>query len=241
MIVNAVSKGWEVIFQRAHEMLATQIAYHWQKAQRPERWTELLAAISEHDNRQEGWHGSYHLSEAGAPQDFSMQDFSLQQARTITDVSRYKSRYVALLISMHTSYLYEALRGKNKETDHFLDEQQQLQQNYRKSLGISKAEADKAYALMQWADRCSLILCKNELPPDERRLEVFYDPSNKPHYIWQRPDSSLGVTPWPFDVPNFEVWVEYRLLEQLRFNSDEELASALLSTNVEEKKWVFKK
>lgn len=241
MIVNQLSTGWEVIFQRAHEMLATQIAFHWQEEQRPDRWVELLAAISEHDNRQEGWHGSYHLNKAGAPTDFSMQEFSLKQAREITDVSRYKSRFVSLLISMHTSYLYEHLRGKNQEADRFLDDQKVLQQNYRKSLGMSKAETESAYALLHWADRCSLILCKGELPADERRLEVFRDPADQPHYIWQRADESLGVDPWPFNKSGFTVWVEYRQLNQLQFESDKELADALFAAKIEERHWLFRK
>lgn len=242
MIVNQVNEGWELIFQRAHEMLATQIAYHWQQTERPERWIEFLAAISEHDNRQEGWHGSYHLSKAGAPLDFSLQDFSLHQARAITDVAGYKSRYVALLISMHTSFLYERLRGKNKETDQFLDDQQQLQQKHRKSLALSKSQADNAYALFYWADRCSLILCKNELPADERRLEVFRGPSGTAHYIWQRSSNgSLTVEPWPFEESGFTVCVESRVLPQLRFSTDQELANALFAAEVKEKKWVFKK
>lgn len=241
MIVNQLNTGWEIIFQRAHEMLATQIAWHWQEAQRPERWTELLVAISEHDNRQESWHGRYHLNKAGAPKDFSMQDFSLKQAREITNVSRYKSRFVSLLISMHTSYLYEPLRGKNKETDRFLDDQQLLQKDYRKSLGMSKAEVNAAYALMHWADRCSLILCKNELPADERHLEVFHDPADQPYYIWQRSEGSLGVDPWPFNKTNFKVEVEYRQLKQLAFDSDKELAEALMAAKIHEKQWVFKK
>lgn len=241
MIVNQLSTGWEIIFQRAHEMLATQIAFHWQEAQRPERWVELLAAISEHDNQQEGWHGSHHLTKAGAPADFSTLGFSLKQAREITDVSRYKSRFVDLLISMHTSYLYEPLRGKNSETDQFLDDQKLLQQNHRKSLGMSKAEADAAYSLMHWADRCSLILCKGELPADERRLEVFRDPADTPYFIWQRSEGSLGVDPWPFEKNHFKVWVEYRQLQQLQFNSDEALAAALLAAKTEERSWLFRK
>ena len=242
MIVNQISNGWEVIFQRAHEMLAMQIAQYWKKAQRPERWAELLSAISEHDNQQEGWRGSRHLTDTGAPIDFTLKGFSLKQARGVTEVSKYKSRYVSLLISMHTSYLYESLRGQNKETNQFLDDQLELQRNWMKSLRISKSEASKAYNLLQWNDRCSLILCKNQLPADERRLEVFKDTEGNTNFIWQRKDNnSIGVEPWPFEEKEFRVWVESRTLEQLQFKSDEELAKALLAADVEEKVWVFRK
>lgn len=241
MIVNQGSNGWEVIFQRAHEMLAMQIAHYWKEAQRPERWAELLSAISEHDNQQEGWGGKKHLTTKGAPIDFTLKGFSLEQARGVTEVSKYKSRYVSLLISMHTSYLYESLRGQNKEIDQFLDDQLELQRNWIKSLGISKTEASRDYNLLQWNDRCSLILCKNQLPADERRLEVFEDPEGNTNFIWQRKDKSIGVDPWPFEEKEFRVWVEARTLEQLQFKNDNELAQALFAADVEEKVWVFRK
>lgn len=241
MIVNAVPQGWEVIFQRAHELLAQQIAYYWKRSQRPRRWVELLSAIGVHDNRQEGWHKRYHLTPNGTPRDFTMQEFPYAQAREVTAVTRYKSRYVCLLVSMHTSFLYEPLRGTDKEINQFLHEQQLLQKNCLHSLKISKEEAERGYRLLHWADRCSLILCKKKLPPDERRLEVSRGPNDKPYYIWQRRDSSLAVEPWPFEQVEFTVWVESRTLSQLRFEKDEELAKALLAAGVEEQEWVFRK
>lgn len=241
MIVNTTPQGWEVIFQRAHELLAQQIAAHWQAKQRPVRWLELLSAIGEHDNRQEGWHERYHLTPSGAPKDFSMQDFSLSQAREVTDVTQYKSRFVSLLISMHTSYLYEHLRGSSKEVDQFLNDQEILQKNWRSSLNMSIAHADKAYRLFHWADRCSLILCKNELPADQRRLEIFKGPQKETYYILKRKDKSLEVEPWPFEEDEFTVWVESRTLSQLSFENDEALVKALFDCAVEEKSWVFRK
>ena len=241
MIVNQLPNGWEVIFQRAHEMLAMQIARHWKTEKRPDRWAELLSAVAEHDNRQEGWKGSSHLTKAGAPMDFTHKGFSLEQAKGVTEVARYKSRFVALLISMHTSYLYEPLRGTNKQITEFLDEQKQLQKDWIKSLHIRQADAQKAYNLLHWTDRCSLILCKNELPADERKLEVFQEPEGNTSFIWQRKNGELGVDPWPFEEPAFEVWVESRNLEKLAFKDDQELADALLAAKVEEKHWLFKK
>ncbi|WP_243902450.1 DUF3891 family protein [Aetokthonos hydrillicola] len=49
MIVNQHQKGWEVIYHRAHALLAAQIAGHWHPKLRPIRWLETIAAISHHD------------------------------------------------------------------------------------------------------------------------------------------------------------------------------------------------
>lgn len=241
MIVNPVPEGWEVIFQRAHELLALQLASYWLPEKRPARWMEVLSAISDHDNQQEPWHGRSHLSKAGAPLDFSMKPFSLQQARAVCQTAQYKSRTVSLLISMHISYLYEPLRGQQKELDAFLDEQLGQQKSWRKALKLSKEEAQRAYHLVQWADRCSLILCRNELPADERKLEIFQGPEEETYTLFQRRDESVGVEPWCFSEDEFRVYVESRTLKQLGFSSDEELAEALRQAAIVEKSWTFRR
>jgi hypothetical protein len=242
MIVNATDKGWEVIFQRAHELLAVHIGWHWHPNARPGRWIETLTALGDHDNQQDSWQGSQHLTKKGAPLDFSQKVFSLQQAQNVVEVARYKSLYVALLISMHTSYLYNSLRGQSPETDQFLDEQEKNQQQWRKILKINKQQAEAAYRLLHWCDRCSLILCRRQLPEDECTLEVFQGPDGTSHHIWQRSkDRSLCIEPWPFDTKTFEVSVETRNLEQLSFENDQALAQALMAARVVERRWTFKK
>jgi hypothetical protein len=242
MIVNASSGGWEVIFQRAHELLAMQLGWHWQAHERPDYWLETLSAIGDHDNEQDEWKASNHLTKAGAPIDFSQKEFSLQQAESVVEVAQYKSRYVALLISMHVSYLYESLRGSKKEIDQLLDAQLALQKQWRTSLKLSKEKAEAAYRLLHWCDRCSLILCRRQLPEDERRLEVFQGPDKQTYQLWQREkDDSICVEPWPFAHTEFEVWVEARTLSQLSFKNDQELARALQEAKVEERRWQFRK
>ena len=158
MIVNTDPKGWEVIHQRAHGLLAMQIASMWRRDQRPSRWVETLLAIAEHDDGQEDWTGTNHINEAGAPLDFIHKPFNMVQLKRVTELSQHKGRWTALLISMHMSFLYESMRGKGKELDTFLDQQKEQQEQWRKALKITLQEVKSAYALMQWCDRFSLIL-----------------------------------------------------------------------------------
>lgn len=51
MIVNLIEEGWEVIYHRAHALLAAQIGGHWRKKDSPERLYETLAAISHQDRK----------------------------------------------------------------------------------------------------------------------------------------------------------------------------------------------
>ncbi len=241
MIVNTSVQGWEIIYQRAHGLLASKIGYHWKDKDRPDRWVETLTAISEHDDGQENWKGSYHITDAGAPEDFMLQEFSIGQAREVTGIAKYKSRWIAMMISMHVSYLYESLRGKSKEIDDFLDEQLANQKVYRKELKIKQSDAEKAYRLIHFCDRLSLILCQSQIPDDGRKLEIFTLPNGKNSYLSQRKDNSIKVEPWVFDVNEFEISVEVHCVDDLKFSSDTDFSKAMDEATVREKKWVFKK
>ncbi len=241
MIVNATQKGWDIIFQRAHALLAGQLAMQWKISQRPKRWTETLAAIVDHDDGQKDWKKGEHLTEAGAPMDFTMRQLDLPQARQVVANARYRSRWIALLTSMHTSALYEPLRGTNKETDTFLDEQQDYQTKLRRSLQVNKEKAKATYSLMFLCDACSLILAKNEVPAGGRKLELGVTPAGKSCFIFEKEENIYSTDPWLFEADHFQVSVEVFHLDQLTFKSDRALYEALDQAEVLEKKWSFQR
>lgn len=239
MIVNSHKEGWEIIHQRAHGLLAMIIASHWRADLRPKRWIETMLAIAEHDDGQIEWNDRNHLTDAGAPLDFSLAEFTMVQLKRITELSQYKSRWVALLISMHMSYLYEIKRGESKAIDDFLDEQKANQKKWCKVLNVSTSEVQAAYALMQWCDRLSLILCKQQLPEGERWLDISKGPDNRLYRIMQRKDTTLRVDPWPFEHESFTLEVEASYLNQLSFKNDEELLLHIKKAQIEAKQWQF--
>ncbi len=55
MIVNLIENGWEVIYHRAHALLAAQLASQWRRADAPARLYETIAAISHHDDLEREW------------------------------------------------------------------------------------------------------------------------------------------------------------------------------------------
>ncbi|WP_211240571.1 DUF3891 family protein [Adhaeribacter aquaticus] len=241
MIVNAVPEGWEIIFQQAHALLATQIAFEWRVADRPERWVETLAAIAQHDDGQKFWAGKIGLTPAGAPANFTMLPFSLEQATQVMYEAKFQGRWRALLTSMHLSFLYEELRGQNNRTDEFLNNQLENQARWRKELKINKKKAQQAYDLMQWCDRFSLILCRSQLPEAERTLEVSKGPDGVQYHVIQQKDGSIKVTPWPFEKRHFTVSVEFICLTQLQFQDEAELTEALMNSPIQLKEWTISK
>ncbi|GAB4028057.1 DUF3891 family protein [Spirosoma koreense] len=241
MIVTQTDTGWQVINQQAHGLLAVQLALHWPLANRPVHWAETLIALTEHDDGQDTWEGHNHLTKAGGPLHFQILQYSMAQCRNLIQIGLQKSRWNALLMSMHTSFLYEPKRGTDKELDTFLDQQTANQTHWRKQWKASKAEAQYAYAFLQWFDALSLILCMEQLPPDERRLEVSVGPDGISYYILQRRNGSVCIDPWPFDTAEFSVHVETFQLQQLVFKDDKELYTLMQSAPIELKEWKFEK
>ncbi|NMF63735.1 DUF3891 family protein [Brasilonema octagenarum] len=239
MIANLDQNGWEVIYHRAHALLAAQIAGHWHPEKRPLRWLETIAAISHHDDLEKEWEGN-HLTEAGAPLDFTLgKGTDVNSVRRHMQNARYRGRWVAMLISMHMSFLHEGERGESPELDSFLDEQLQNHEQWRHELKITKDEAVEAYEFFQWCDRLSLILCNRVLPANERALEIATLPDGKRYDVVQSDDGNVTVQPWLFLEEKFTVNVEACYLEQLKFDSNDELTQALQTAPIKTLEWTF--
>jgi Protein of unknown function (DUF3891) len=246
MIVTMTDKGWDVIHQPAHALLASKLVHHWRHSERSPFWLELLVATAQHDSQQRGLEGDIYLTATGAPKGFTVSKGegevgSLEQPREVIHQARYQGQYVSLLTAMHVQNLYKSKRGTSKELAKFLDELTDKQKHWRKSLGISDKQAKADYALLLWCDRCSLILCQEEIPAAQRRLEVQSGPKGTRHFIWQREDKTLGVEDWPFEAEEFSVNVEVHHLAQLKFESETALRQALREASVEFRSWTFRK
>lgn len=241
MIVNQSEQGWDIIFQRAHAILAAQTAMHWKVKERPEPWTELVAAIANHDDGQRDWQGKNHLTDAGAPLNFMLKPPDVPQVKKIVDNARYRSRWTALLTSMHTTTLYESWRGTNKELDQFLNEQEGYQRKLARSLDVPIQQARDTYQLMYFCDALSLILCKNQIPPDGLHLEVTQLPSGETAEVFTLEDESYRLSPWPWEDEEVALNAEVYHVNQLSFKNDQELYEALDQADISVKKWCFQK
>lgn len=241
MIVNQTDTGWQIINQQAHGMLAVQAALQWQPDKRPVYWIETLIALTEHDDGQEPWEGRNHLTTAGAPLPFQIPEYSVEQCQNMIEIGLQKSRWNALMLSMHTTFLYEPKRGTDKALDVFLEQQVGNQVKWRKQYKATKAEAAYAYAFVQWCDALSLVLCLDQVQPEGRQLEVSKGPDGVSYFIFQHPDTTLGINPWPFVEPTFTIHVETFTLPQLVFQDDTELYNAMQDAPMVLKEWVFRK
>lgn len=243
MIVNYTEQGWEIITQRAHGLLAAQVAMHWRKKERPERWVETLIAIAEHDDAQTELQGDDDalLTPQGGPVDFKMKKFEPEHCRRLHDFSISKSRYIALLTSMHMHFLYAREIDTNPLVKPFLAEQEKLRAKWLKELNITQKEIDRIYGLMEWCDAFSLLLAQHEVQPESRQVEVSQGPDSKQYKLMQNPNGSLTVKPWPFEEKKFTLNLETRVIGMLQFDSEDQFRQELVDAQVIEKQWVMEK
>jgi hypothetical protein len=241
MITNLIENGWEVIYHRAHALLAAQLGGHWRKKDSPERLYETLAAISHHDDLAREWEGNQ-LTSTGAPLDFKLSSSdSFDALEELVTNARYRGRWVTLLISKHVCFLTQDKQGASPEWDQFLKGQMKLQESYRQQLGINEEDAERAYQFMQWCDRFSLILAQKEIPEDGRSLEITSGIDGQRYDVRELSDGHLTVEPWPFEDEKFTVNVEASYLSELKYESSDELIEALKKAPIKVLDWTFTK
>jgi hypothetical protein len=237
MIVNYQQEGWEIVTQRAHGLVAAQIAFHWRSKDRPERWVETVLAIAEHDDAEVELDGENLLTPSGGPLNFKMKNFDAEHCRRLSGMSRSKSRYIALLTSMHMSFLYSKDEDSIPEAKAFLKEQKALQEQWRKELNLNKEQALRIYDFLEWCDACSLLICTGQLQPERRKLEISTGPDKKMYHLVQVSEDILSIEPWPFEVESFTISYESRVIPQLQFQSSAEFRQVFLQAPVKETTW----
>lgn len=240
MIVNLIENGWEVIYHRAHALLAAQIGVIGVKDS-PERIYETLAAISHHDDLEREWEGNQ-LTPSGAPLDFMLDpESSVEKLEKHIQQARYRGRWVTLLTSKHICSICQSKQNESAEWKRFFKEQTQLQEEYRKELEVEQDDVERAYQFMGWCDRISLILTQKQVPQDSRALEITSGIDGQRYDLRQLSDGSITVEPWPFEDDKFTVNVEACLLSELKYESTKQLVSDLKKAPLIVLEWTFAK
>lgn len=227
--------------QRAHGLLAAQLAAHWRIKDRGERWTETLIAIADHDDAQIELQRDDLLTAQGGPVDFKMIPFALEHGMRTMEFALSKSRYVAVLCAIHLEFVAGDRSLQSEAVKKFLKTQKTLSSRWCKQLNITSDEIKFYYRLLEWCDALSLLICQRDNQPEQRSVEISRGPDDEPYQLIQSAPDVLMVTPWPFEDDQFKIRFERRLLQQLQFDSCEHFKSAFLKTNVEEKTWTIKR
>ena len=245
MIVKHHKEGWEIISHYAHGLLAGKIASQVKEELMSKNWVDILTGIIEHDDHLPDFDEQNYLTEKGTPKDFTMKGGSdkdaLKHAECVYANSMQKSQLVALMVGRHLNFLYESLAKEYKPMKEFLDHVNTMGKDQRKLYGISKKKENDLYDIMLFSDRCSLILCQDAVPEVGRKIEINHTIKDKTYYIHLGKDDTMIVVPWPFKENTFEVNLEYRILNEVRFDTNEKLKKAIENAKVAMHTFTFSK
>ena len=246
MIVISHQKGWKIINQRSHGLLAAMLAYQYDIDLPNDIIVPTLIAIAEHDDGVEETTRNENLTEAGAPRHFMVKDSSkkadLTQQLNVMEISSSKSQLNALLTSLHMKFLYSSNQEKeDNELDVFLKDQGNFRKDILKNLAIDKKYADRLYRFVEWCDAFSLLICMDKIQPEGRKMEVSKSPDDDMNQAFYKPNDDITVEPWVFKNDIFKVFYEYKILEQLKFSSIEEFNDVCKKTPVQRQEFTFSK
>ena len=246
MIVTSHEKGWKIINQRSHGLLAAMIAYQYAIDLPNEIIVPVLIAIAEHDDGAAETLQDKNLTEMGAPRDFTVgnkdKKTSVKQKSSVMEIATSKSQLNALLTSMHINFIFEDFnKGQDKALNSFLKDQEKNRKEILKHLDIDKKYADRLYRFVEWCDAFSLLICMNQIQPEGRKMEISESPDGDMNQTFYKAENTIAVEPWVFKNDNFKVFYEYKIIEQLKFNSIEEFNLVCSKTKVQREEFTFSK
>ncbi len=246
MIVSSHQKGWKIITQRSHGLLAAMIGYQYDIDLPVEIMVPALLAIAEHDDGVTETLAQQNLTEAGAPRNFTVKDgntkTNLTPMLSLMEIGSSKSQLNGLLTSLHIKFLYDGDKRKtDKGLDNFLKDQEKYRATVLKNLNIDKKYADRLYRFLEWSDAFSLLICLDKIQPQERKMEISQSPDGDMNTVHYKPDKHICVEPWPFKSSKFDVFYEFKILGQLQFKSIENFNEVCKAAKVEQEVFTFSK
>jgi len=232
MIVNYKESGWQIISQRAHGLLAGQICFHWKNDLPSEKWLEVIIAVTEHDDIfNEFEEGEILLNESHGPINFKMRNFEQDKCDKLINLALTKSRYIGLLISRHIQFLYES--SEDTLAKKYCKDLKKRDKIWLKESATSLEEITRVYAILEWCDALSLLICQQMIQPENRKIEISKGPDNLRYQLHAPSENILRVDPWPFTSENFVLQHESRYIPQLSFKNEKEFRKILLETTPE--------
>lgn len=246
MIVTSHEKGWKVINQRSHGLLAVMLAYQYDIELPNEIMVPTLIAIAEHDDGVKETNQSINLTKAGAPRNFVVNDESkktdLTQPINVMEIASSKSQLNALLTSLHINFVFSVNKDDvDKKLKDFLKSQQKIRKNILKHLNIDEKYADRLYRFVEWCDAFSLLICMDKIQAEGRKMEISESPDGDMNQTFYKAEKEITVEPWVFKNNVFKVFYEYKIIEQLKFKSIEEFNKVCEKTPVQREEFIISK
>ncbi len=246
MIITSHQKGWKIINQRSHGLLAAMLAYQYDIDLPNEIMVPTLIAIAEHDDGVSETVQQVNLTQVGAPRHFKVSNDSkkvdLKQQINVMEIATSKSQLNALLTSMHINFIFgDSSNSADNKIVSFLKEEEKNRKNILKNLNIDTKYADRLYRFVEWCDAFSLLICMDKIQAEGRKMEISKSPDGDMNQTFYKENHDISVEPWVFKNDSFKVFYEYKIVEQLKFDSIEEFNKVCKTTAVQKEEFIFSK
>lgn len=224
MICRRTDRGWDIITQRHHALLAAKLLADWRQERRPEPWSELINACSQHDH---GWMESVSdalVDEHGQPLDFLHMpvEAAIAISRRSLHNSELNSRWCALLVGAHVEYLSSF--KDDPTTSDFAKEVAATRREVMGQLALDEARLEELYELLRWADVFSLMLC---CEPSEFTASLELSAQGQTFSATATGCDRWSLQPWPYRSRRLQLDYEVHELDRHTFANDEALREAL--------------
>jgi hypothetical protein len=204
MIVCDVGNCWQIVLQTDHANLSGDIARRW--AERTDRFDSLVTAAERHDDGWSVWEQAP-MCDPSTSRPLNFLDVGvlahLAFYRAAIAAISEQDPYAGLLVSMHGAGVYRGRYGiqpdlkltfaENARTqvDAFVAEQESAYDSRSETLGVTAAQRQHDYELLQIYDRMSLLFCMNDtLSPPAAEFSGYRLEPDGP--------ATISMTPFPF-------------------------------------------
>ena len=235
MIRRAYRDRWILLSQVDHARLAGQLAEAWGRKPLERLNTELVAAISHHDDGWADWERRPKVDPVeGRPIAFTEMDLaealniwrgSIAAARSIGPLAGYAvAGHFSAILTWYGSWKSDSQR-RALAVDFLAEQQHNMQEWSRAWLAAdpdSHPEAclARAVAHLQMFDALSLWLCT----ADRDQPQTFTPPEGTSVSFAPILTTRCAVTPWPFHGERLDLAIEGRAVPARRYASETELA-----------------
>ena len=243
MIVKQKKEGWEIVSHYTHGLLAGKIADQLKGSLKTPHWLDVLTAVIEHDDHLLDFKEQNYLTDNGSPMDFTMSSGTptqiLKHAKGVYADAIQKSQLTALLVGRHLSFLYDTMEVEGMQR--FLKNVEKKRKVQRKLYALNKTDEDALYDILLFCDRCSLILCEDQIPEVGRKLEINKTIDKNTYFISKNDKNKVKIDPWCFENDQFTLHFEYRILNRAAFKNNRELQQDLENAKVQIRSFQFEK
>ena len=218
------------IGQPAHAWVSGQLARAWRGVEPRE---EVCLAAEQHDIGMAAWDAEPELNPStGRPYGFTEMPLETHLGlwTRAPGLALAQGRYLALLVSMHGSALYE-MRDLGRMADaeasavrDYLDVQRALQLALRTSLGVGEEEAARNQRLLWTWDFLSLALCLDWAPTGIDDVPIAGERAARLELSSE--GGALALNPWPFAADRVRLRCDGRVLAG-RFDDEQHMRAAL--------------